>query len=143
MVVPVFGGNALRDGPVDQIRVRDPDDTGGGGEAPSKECEQCHAVVAAGCTECPECGHPFPVRERANHDATASMESVVSGEVTHETFTQQIPRFSTDKIRISRRNIARRPSIPVPLILSVSRRHRKGHRHSWRQSGLIHDLQSD
>ena len=40
-----FGGNALRHGPVDQIRMRD----GGGGstngaEAPAKECPECHAT---------------------------------------------------------------------------------------------------
>ena len=81
-----FGGNALRHGPVDQIRIGDVNAESAGSEAPSKECEKCHAVVAAGCTECPECGHPFPARERANHEATASTEGVLSGEVTNETF---------------------------------------------------------
>lgn len=29
------------------------------GEAPAKQCEDCGAVVAAGCRECPECGFRF------------------------------------------------------------------------------------
>jgi DNA repair protein RadD len=114
-----FGGNALRHGPVDQIRVHDPDDTAGGGEAPSKECEQCHAVVAAGCTECPECGHPFPVRERANHDATASTESVVSGEVTHETFAVRDVYYAVHKKRGADDNAPR--TLRVDYRISMNR----------------------
>ncbi|MGQ9636125.1 MAG: helicase-related protein, partial [Bryobacteraceae bacterium] len=50
-----FGGNALRHGPVDQLKL--PDVPGrGSGEAPAKECPECHAVVAAGYARCPECG---------------------------------------------------------------------------------------
>ena len=51
-----YGDNITRHGPVDQIRIVDKRPTGGG-EAPVKECENCHEVVAAGFRECPECGH--------------------------------------------------------------------------------------
>ena len=75
-----FGGNALRHGPVDQLRVTTP--TGSGdGEAPAKECPQCHEVIAAGYATCPACGHQFPPRERTQHGATAGTEAVLSGEV--------------------------------------------------------------
>ncbi len=53
-----FGGNVLRHGPVDQIRVRERD--GDGGEAPVKECPACHSLVAAGYASCPDCGHELP-----------------------------------------------------------------------------------
>jgi len=76
-----FGGNAVRHGPVDAIRVPDPA-AKGGGEAPAKECPECHAVVAAGYANCPECGFKFPEREKANHDAKASTAHVLSGKVT-------------------------------------------------------------
>jgi DNA repair protein RadD len=82
-----FGGNVLRHGPVDQIRIRDVSAGGSGGEAPAKECPECHALIAAGYSTCPECGYQFPAREKANHDATASNEGVLSGQVVDEQYT--------------------------------------------------------
>jgi len=76
-----FAGNILRHGPVDQVRIQEPDGKGNG-EAPAKECPECHAVVAAGYATCPECGYEFPPPERKKHEAQASTESVLSGEVT-------------------------------------------------------------
>jgi len=76
-----FAGNILRHGPVDQIKIREPNGKGDG-EAPAKECPECHAVVAAGYAACPECGYEFPPPERQKHEAKASTESVLSGEVT-------------------------------------------------------------
>lgn len=76
-----FGGNVLRHGPVDQLRVNGigSDNTGA---APAKECPQCHAVVAAGYANCPECGYEFPERNRRKHEATASSEGILSDQVT-------------------------------------------------------------
>ena len=76
-----FGGNALRHGPVDQLRLQDMP-LRGTGEAPAKECPQCHAVIAAGYAHCPDCGHQFPPPERQKHDAQASEAGLLSGEVT-------------------------------------------------------------
>ena len=76
-----FGGNAVRHGPVDQIRVKEPSGNNGGA-APAKECPECHSLIAAGYAVCPDCGYEFPKPERANHDAQASTESVLSGQVT-------------------------------------------------------------
>ena len=56
-----FGGNVLRHGPVDQIRVRERD--AGNSQAPAKECPECHTIVAAGYTYCPQCGFAFPPPE--------------------------------------------------------------------------------
>lgn len=76
-----FGGNVLCHGPVDALRVTDPK-SNGNGEAPAKECPQCHAVIAAGYAHCPECGHEFPEPNRRKHDATASSEGILSDQVT-------------------------------------------------------------
>lgn len=73
-----FGGNILRHGPVDAIQVTDPKSPGDG-EAPAKECPECHAVVHAAYAVCPECGHEFPPPERQKHDATATDEGILSG----------------------------------------------------------------
>jgi len=77
-----FGGNILRHGPVDQIRVSDRN-TSGSGEAPAKECPECRALIHAAYARCPECGHEFPPPERSKHDARASDAGILSGgEVT-------------------------------------------------------------
>ena len=82
-----FGENVLRHGPVDEIRVRDHSAANGGGDAPAKECPECRALIAAGYSACPDCGYEFPVPERTNHDATASTEGVLSGQVTDTQYT--------------------------------------------------------
>jgi DNA repair protein RadD len=75
-----FGGNVLRHGPVDQIRITQRES--GSGPAPAKECPECQAVVAAGFTSCPQCGFVFPPPERQQHDSKASEEGILSGQVT-------------------------------------------------------------
>lgn len=77
-----FGGNVLRHGPVDQIRIRDRDT--GTGPAPAKECPECHRIVAAGYAKCPECGYDFPPPERSKHEAQATNAGILSGAVTTE-----------------------------------------------------------
>lgn len=80
-VVLDFGGNILRHGPVDDIRVKEPG-SNGGGEAPAKECPQCHSVIALGYAICPDCGYAFPAPERQQHEAEASTAGILSGQVT-------------------------------------------------------------
>jgi DNA repair protein RadD len=71
-----FGQNLMRHGPIDAIKP--PHKPGGDGEAPSKECPECHSVVAAAAKECPDCGYIFPFEEKPidpRHERTASTES--------------------------------------------------------------------
>ncbi|MCW5775340.1 MAG: DEAD/DEAH box helicase family protein [Phycisphaeraceae bacterium] len=77
-----FGGNVLRHGPVDAIRIDKPGD--GEGEAPAKECPGCHALIAAGYQTCPECGHVFPEPNKQKHEAQASTVGILSGQATRE-----------------------------------------------------------
>lgn len=80
-----FGGNVLRHGPVDAIKPKNPGaKSGGGGDAPAKECPECHEVFAAGFSICPECGYVFPPPTKSNHESTASSEGIISGEKTQE-----------------------------------------------------------
>jgi len=76
-----FGGNVLRHGPVDAIRVHRADHHGNG-DAPAKQCPECRSIIAAGYAICPDCGYVFPPPERRTHDATASTEGILSGQVT-------------------------------------------------------------
>jgi DNA repair protein RadD len=77
-----FGGNVLRHGPVDQIKIKQRDL--GLGTAPVKECPECLSIIAAGYTICPDCGYEFPPSERSKHEAKATEAGILSGEVTIE-----------------------------------------------------------
>jgi len=75
-----FGGNVLRHGPVDELRIAR--DDRGDGDVPAKECPQCQALIAAGYTTCPQCGFEFPPPEREQHEAAATSAGILSGQVT-------------------------------------------------------------
>jgi DNA repair protein RadD len=76
-----FGGNILRHGPVDALQLTAP--ASGKGEAPAKECPECHAVIAAGYATCPECGYVFPQRERRRHAPAATASSATKSRVAN------------------------------------------------------------
>ena len=79
-----FGGNILRHGPVDDLRIKEPGK--GDGEAPAKECPECHALVHAAFSVCPECGYEFPPPERSKHEAQATDAGILSDQVTHSVY---------------------------------------------------------
>lgn len=87
-----FGGNVLRHGPVDDLRLQERDPRGSG-EAPAKECPQCYRLIAAGYSVCPGCGYVFPEKERKKHNATASTEGILSGQVTTQEYPVQEVRY--------------------------------------------------
>jgi DNA repair protein RadD len=93
-----FGGNVLRHGPVDQIRVKAHGGTGNG-QAPAKECPECLSVVAAGYARCPDCGYEFPPPQRTKHDAKASEAGILSGQVTTTKHTVEEVFYSIHKKR--------------------------------------------
>jgi len=87
-----FGGNVLRHGPVDDIKVTTANQ--GDGPAPAKECPECQAVIAAGFATCPQCGYVFPPPERKKHDAKASEAGILSGQVTTTRYRVQDTYYS-------------------------------------------------
>jgi len=75
-----YGGNILRNGPVDDLKIKEPGQSGG--EAPAKECPECQALIHAAYATCPECGYEFPPPERERHDAKASSAGILTGQTT-------------------------------------------------------------
>ncbi len=80
-----FAGNIERHGPIDQIKAQSKP-AAGSGEAPAKECPECHSLIAAGYAVCPDCGYEFPPPEAPKHDANASNAGILSGQVTDTEF---------------------------------------------------------
>ena len=90
-----FSGNVLRHGPVDQIRVKDPNAKCFGSQGkPVKECERCQALIATGYATCPECGFVFPPPERDRHEAEAGTAGVLSGEITDTEYEVRNTNYS-------------------------------------------------
>ncbi|MFN5917676.1 MAG: DEAD/DEAH box helicase [Planctomycetota bacterium] len=77
-----FGGNVLRHGPVDCLRIK-PAGSQATGEAPAKQCPKCNALIAMGYANCPECGFTFPPPEKQNHEAQATQAPILSGQITN------------------------------------------------------------
>jgi DNA repair protein RadD len=75
-----FGGNVLRHGPVDDLRIKPV--SNGQGDAPAKECPECLALIAAGYATCPQCGYVFPPPDRTKHEAKASDAGILKGQVS-------------------------------------------------------------
>lgn len=77
-----YGGNILRHGPVDEIKVTASGGGGQGGEAPTKKCPECFELIAAGYAVCPCCGFVFP-RPEVKHSGQAATAGVLSGQVVN------------------------------------------------------------
>jgi DNA repair protein RadD len=74
-----YGGNIMRHGPVDMIRVKDK--TPGNGDAPAKKCPQCYALIHAAYAKCPQCGYEFPPSNHTELTQHAAHDGIISGEV--------------------------------------------------------------
>lgn len=90
-----FGGNVIRNGPIDDVIVKDPVD-GGGGVAPAKVCPQCHMIVAASARSCEYCGNQFPEPEPDLDDRPFS-GAVLSSQREVELFNIMSTRYVIHK----------------------------------------------
>ena len=88
-----FAGNTSRHGPVDKITV-DKTPSEGTGEAPVKECPQCHEVCFAGVRYCPTCLFEFP-EPQPELNPVADNSAVLSSQVVAE----WIPVFGVEYYR--------------------------------------------
>ena len=77
-----FGGNILRHGPIDAIRIREKGDSDG--EAPAKQCPECQMIMHAAYSVCPGCGYTFPPRTTNGLTTQASDKSILSCDETAE-----------------------------------------------------------
>ena len=79
-VILDYGGNIMRHGPVDLIKIKDPSGLRSM-PAPVKECPKCHSIIAAGCVVCPDCGHEMPRDPSGTgQDGSASNAGVLAGQ---------------------------------------------------------------
>lgn len=82
-----FGQNIERFGPIDALVVERGREKEGTGEAPVKECPDCHAYVLIAALLC-DCGHEFPKRE-VKVAPVPSRKAVLADDVKPETYPVQ------------------------------------------------------
>ena len=102
-----FAGNTRRLGPINDPVI--PRKKGSGkGEAPVKECPQCHTYNHASVRECSECGHEFAIIGALLHTA-ASTDELIRGDlpdivvvpVEHVTYQIHKKKERPDSIKVS------------------------------------------
>jgi DNA repair protein RadD len=87
-----YGGNIQRHGCVDDIRIKEKSGGSNCGEAPVRECPECHNVIPISISRCAECGYVFPMREpplaepEPKLDPTASKDGILTGQITEKEF---------------------------------------------------------
>lgn len=102
-----FAGNTKRLGPINDIRPRKRRKTDEEGDAPCKECPNCHLVIPAAARVCPECGHKFQFQTKLAHKAgneqiIARMEPTWC-EVDDITYSLHTKHQSPDSVKVSYR----------------------------------------
>ena len=85
-----YGSNIQRHGPVDAITIKTKSGGGLGGEAPIRECPECHLILSISVSRCAGCGYVFPMPEpQAKLDETASKDGILSGQKTETLYEVQ------------------------------------------------------
>lgn len=62
-----YGGNIMRHGPIDKVRVKKPGVGEADGDAPMKKCPSCLLIIFAGLNKCPGCGFEFEMSRGTKH----------------------------------------------------------------------------
>ena len=83
-----YGGNIMRHGPVDMIRIEETSPDGKKKQPPAmRECPQCMAVFPAGRIKCPDCGYEIPREEgKLHHNSHAASDGILSTESSEAEF---------------------------------------------------------
>lgn len=83
-----YGGNIMRHGPVDMIRVEEENRNGRKKQSPPmRECPECQAVFPAGRTTCPDCGYVMPREEgKLHHGTRAASDGILSDQSSETEF---------------------------------------------------------
>lgn len=104
-----YGNNVIEHGPIDAIPTkRAKSESTEPGEAPMKECRNCHEIVHASKKECPECGFKFPDNSEVNHDFQAYDGAILSSQikpqvfkVTDVTYNRHVKMGKKDSLKVS------------------------------------------
>lgn len=84
-----FGGNVLRHGCVDAIKIKSPRGASDADELPSRICPECQEITPAFFKFCRACGFEFPRKEDErgpNHESTADEVPITSDHVRPVTY---------------------------------------------------------
>ena len=90
-----YGSNIQRHGCIDAINVKIKKGGGNGGDAPIRECPECHTILSINISRCASCGYIFPIPESASKlEDKASNEGILSGQKTEILYDVQEISYS-------------------------------------------------
>jgi len=82
-----YGSNIQRHGCIDAINVKIQNGGGDGGDAPIRECPECHTILPISVSRCAGCGYIFPIPESVSKlDDKASNDGILTGQITEKEF---------------------------------------------------------
>lgn len=104
-----FAGNIVEHGPVDAIVPPCKPGESIKSKTPVRECPLCRSLVPVQVRICPDCGHQFPLVDRARHDATASDAPILSDEratsiehmVSHVTYSRHVGKSGVPTLQVT------------------------------------------
>jgi len=89
------GSNIQRHGCIDAINIKIQHGGGKGGDAPIRECPECHTILPISISRCASCGYIFPIPESVSKLADkASNEGILSGQKTEILYDVQDISYS-------------------------------------------------
>ena len=89
-----YGGNIQRHGCIDAINVKIKSG-GKAGDAPIRECPECHTILPISISRCAACGYIFPIPESPSKlQEQASNEGILSGQKTETIYDVQDIAYS-------------------------------------------------
>ena len=89
-----YGSNIQRHGCIDAINVKIKSG-GNGGDAPIRECPECHTILPISISRCAGCGYIFPIPESTSKlEDKASNEGILSGQKTEILYEVQEISYS-------------------------------------------------
>tara|TARA_R110002126_G_scaffold25490_7_gene87103 strand:+ start:2096 stop:3712 length:1617 start_codon:yes stop_codon:yes gene_type:complete len=99
-----FAGNVSIHGPI--TRIKPPQKSGGGGEAPIKVCDNCHEIVHASVMTCPECGFKFPESENLtavelHDDCIMGSDSILKMNIASWQWAEHTSRAGDDMLKVT------------------------------------------
>ena len=119
-----YGGNVSEHGPIDAVSPKHASKTEKEYPAPMKQCPECQAIIYASYTECPECGHKYPIHEREpNHgsrayDGAMLKEQIPSKwlDVTDVTYSRHQKEGKPDSVKVTFSTVA---GLTFPMWLAI------------------------
>jgi len=118
-----FGGNVMRHGPINDVRLsQDAREQAATKSAPVKECPECHSFMPSAVMMCTACGHKWPLKMPSHDEMPADGVLVIRNKCGDAT---GVERWLVNSVHYSyhaARKLGNRPTLRVSYLCAAGRR---------------------